>query len=242
MEIDATRCQDCGACLLICPLGAIHAGPQGTWIDPEACVDCHACDRPGAFQCPHGALLREGPETPESLQLRARFSDPSLVHPSTGIPGRGTDESKTNDVTGRIGGGYVGLLVELGRPCQGATFREAGIVIRALVQAGATLVQENPLVGLLENPAEGRFPEALEPERYLSAIVECRLPLPELPRVLAVLRQVTDRLDTVCSIGVMGCFEPDGRLPLTEVLAAAGEEWLPNAKVNLGMGRTGGRP
>ena len=38
--------------------------------------------------------------------------------------GRGTDEIKMNDVTGRLRRGDAGLLVEMGRPGVGAYFRD----------------------------------------------------------------------------------------------------------------------
>ena len=48
--------------------------------------------------------------------IRAAFSDPTVVHAGTGVGGRGTEEIKTNGVTGRLQEGEVGIVVEIGRP------------------------------------------------------------------------------------------------------------------------------
>ena len=58
--------------------------------------------------------------------LRKYFSDPVATHVATGIPGRGTEESKSNDVTLRCGPGGVGVAIEIGRPTIGMSLRDAG--------------------------------------------------------------------------------------------------------------------
>ena len=46
-----------------------------------------------------------------------------VPHESTGVEGRGTEEVKTNDVSGRVKMGEVGFTIELGRPGVGVRFR-----------------------------------------------------------------------------------------------------------------------
>lgn len=65
------------------------------------------------------------------------WSDPLAVFPKTMMPGRGTQEMKTNDVTNRFREGEVGIGVELGRPGVGATFADAEKVSIRLAALGA---------------------------------------------------------------------------------------------------------
>ena len=72
--------------------------------------------------CPTAAF--EPDELTWPRVVRRAFSDPRVPHESTGVEGRGTEEVKTNDVTGRVGLGEVGFTIELGRPGVGVRFRE----------------------------------------------------------------------------------------------------------------------
>ena len=81
-------------------------------IDQDACVECYVCLRKEA--CPHGAIV---PTELDALRNFAHFlSDPTETKASTGVPGRGTEESKTNDVTGRTKKGQLGIAIDMGRP------------------------------------------------------------------------------------------------------------------------------
>jgi hypothetical protein len=61
--------------------------------------------------------------------------------PGTGVGGRGTEEIKTNDVTGRIGEGEAGIVVELGRPGVGARIRDVERVAMALLRWAVSALQ-----------------------------------------------------------------------------------------------------
>ena len=115
--------------------------------------------------CPTGALTP--PELKWPRNLRAQFSDPSTVHPGTGVPGRGTDEIKTNDVTGRLRKGDAGLVVEIGRPGIGAYFRDIEKIAMALAKLKPHFERENPVTQLMVDPEsgkdEGRYPERKGP-------------------------------------------------------------------------------
>jgi len=51
--IDKNVCIACGACVGICPVGAIKYETDGKpQIDPEVCIQCGAC----AGMCPVGAI------------------------------------------------------------------------------------------------------------------------------------------------------------------------------------------
>ena len=100
MRIDPELCTACGLCQVYCPLGAIHLNDVSE-IDQEVCVECGDCIR--ADVCPTDAFIYEAQPWPRSV--REAFSNPLAEHKETRIPGRGTEEMKTNDVRGIYGRG-----------------------------------------------------------------------------------------------------------------------------------------
>jgi len=81
-------------------------------INFDECVECGVCRYSDV--CPTDALTQQEMEYPRIL--RSQFSNPLVSHPGTGVPGRGTEEMKTNDVTGRFKRGMAGVAIEMGRP------------------------------------------------------------------------------------------------------------------------------
>ena len=104
MEIDSDVCVGCGICVPYCPMTAISLNNGLAIIDLEKCVECGTCKR--VVDCPTDAITETPLEWPRSI--RKFFSDPVSEHKETGIPGRGTEEMKTNDVTERFGYGEAG--------------------------------------------------------------------------------------------------------------------------------------
>lgn len=95
-------------CVPYCPGEAIQYSDRlkRIRISQDRCYECGVCR--ATIPCPTDAF--EEPELSYERQVRKYFSNPKATHKLTGIPGRGTEESKTNDVTGRIPGersGYV---------------------------------------------------------------------------------------------------------------------------------------
>ncbi len=44
VEVNKEVCVGCGACVGVCPVGAIQLGEDGlAESDPDVCVDCGAC-------------------------------------------------------------------------------------------------------------------------------------------------------------------------------------------------------
>jgi len=82
--------------------------------------------------------------------LRLMWSDPIAVFPKTGIAGRGTQEMKTNDVSGRFKDGEVGIAVEFGRPGVGAKLRDAEKASAKLAQLGVVFETESPWTDLID--------------------------------------------------------------------------------------------
>jgi ferredoxin len=263
MDIDTTKCVGCGNCHIICTMGAISLDMDGkSVVNQDECVECSTCYRvlrnegyraffvrvirkvlslfnlgylTDADLCPTGAL------TPPDLAwpriLRAQFSNPTVVHPGTGVPGRGTDEIKSNDVTGRLGRGEVGLVIEIGRPGIGAFFRDIEKVAMALAPLGPVFEPENPVTHLIADLTTGRMKEEVLDEKVLSAIIELKTGLEEIPVFLNALEKVQHKIDTVISVGIASRCLPDGTIPHEEWVRKAGYALSPNGKTNLGLGR-----
>ena len=112
MYIDEQECTGCGVCIPYCPVEAISDQGGVAAIDLDGCLECSTCLT--FADCPAGAI-HESPETDEWPRvLRREFSNPMTTHPKTGIRGRGTEEMKTNDVTGRFKRGEIGIGLEFG--------------------------------------------------------------------------------------------------------------------------------
>lgn len=262
MHIDKGKCVGCANCVPVCPMGAIHIGPDKLAdINEDECVECHTCyrglsvenlpPRPVRFLrrcltavglrfqpepdiCPTGALVPDELAWPRIV--RRAFSDPQVPHESTGIHGRGTAEVKTNDVTGRVNEGEAGFVVELGRPGVGVYFREVDRIARTLAASGVVFESENPVTGLMVDPDEGRIREDVLDEKVLSCIIETKIGLDKVPEMLGVIRKLAPTLSTVVSIGVSTRCDAQGEEPLKEMLVGQGfDAW--RAKINLGMGR-----
>ncbi|UCD56322.1 MAG: hypothetical protein JSV16_10840, partial [Candidatus Hydrogenedentota bacterium] len=188
-----------------------------------------------ADACPTGALVPPDLEWPRLL--RRAFSDPTITHDSTGMAGRGTEEIKTNDITGRIGPGEAGIVIDLGRPGTGVFFSDIDKVTRALAPLSIKFEPENPLTALMTDVQKGCLREDILKEKALSAIIELKANLPELPAVLRTVDEVASKLDTVVSVGVSSRCAADGSIPHERVCAEARYTLSPNGKTNLGLGR-----
>ncbi len=228
-------CNACGICIPYCPVGAIHDAGARTHIDQDECVECGTCLRNA--DCPMTAIY----QTPESdlypRVLRKQFSDPSVPHPHTQGVGRGTEEMKTNDVTGRFKRGYYGMAMEFGRPGIATRLDDVEKATRALAPMGVHFEEKNPVYALFQNPATGEFKPEVKNERVLSAIVEASFPVAQLPQILTTVKQVAQQIDTVFSLDLITRFEPDGTIAVLPELKRLGFPVRPNAKINLGLGR-----
>jgi len=241
MLIDREACTGCGLCLAYCPMEAIvrhrkdRAAGTRAWaeIDRDECVECGVCLRSGV--CPESAIREEELAWPRIL--RRAFSDPLFVHQGTDVPGRGTEEMKTNDVTGRFREGFIGLGLEFGRPGLGTRLSEPEKAIKRLVGLGIELEPHNPLTQLIEDKSTGRLKPEVRGEKVLSAIVECIVPLERAQDVLAEVREIAREVDTVFSLDLIGKVGGGGEIPLLEEIEKAGLTRSANGKVNVGLGR-----
>lgn len=231
--IRADKCVGCGACIPYCPVGAILDAGEMVIVVQDECVECEVCLRSGI--CPADAFELPPLQWPRSL--RNVFSNPLLTHQDTNVPGRGTEEMKTNDVTGRFRRGMVGLAVELGRPGKGARFWDVEKVAMALARCGVHFCPENPVTSLMVDAESGKLREDVLGERVLSAIVECDFPVEKLEEVLTALSSVAKEVATVFSVDFIARAEEDGSVPLEGKLIELGVELAPAGKTNVGLGR-----
>ena len=236
MRIDETKCTGCLKCVPYCPMGAISKVPNRrlSTIDEDECVECGVCLR--ANVCATSALYQQPLEWPRVL--RSTFSDPRVEHKDTGVPGRGTEEMKTNDVTGRFGPGHVGMAVELGRPGIGARLYDVEKVAMVIAGMGLPIEPKNPVTFLMTDVTTGKFREDVLNEKVLSAIVEFDAELEQVPEIVARLNEVAKEVDTVFSVDLITLVNRDGTIPVEKFdLAILGRPLSINGKTNVGLAR-----
>lgn len=235
MRIDEVACTGCGECVPYCPVGAIVPDDGVMAVDQDACVECGTCMR--AAPCPSEAIYRP----PEAFQwprsVRTAFSDPLVPHKETGVRGRGTEEVKTNDVTGRVKKGRVGMALEFGRPGVGTDFHDVEMMTTALAKLGVNFEPNNPLTFLMEDTRTGMIRSEVKGERVLSAIVEFETDPSKLPEIVPAVLEVARELKTVFSWCAITRLGPDKQIPVMGMLRDLGLQPRINAKVNVGLGR-----
>ena len=232
MKIDPELCTACEQCVPYCPVGAIHVDDVAH-IDEDECVECGVCFR--CAGCPADAIVETPLEWPRII--RAVLSNPLIESPDTRVPGRGTEEVKTNEVTGRIKPGWVGLAVELGRPGVGTRFHDVQKVTQAMAEMGAVFEKENPVTYWITDLKTGKLREDILNEKVLSAIVEVAFPIDKIKAALQKLQEVAKELSTVCSVVTAVKVSPDGSFATDPIFKELGLTPYPNSKNNVGLGR-----
>ncbi|HEY1242826.1 MAG TPA: 4Fe-4S binding protein [Bryobacteraceae bacterium] len=269
MTINPDKCVACGNCTYVCPMGAIYIDPavKRATINRDECVECYACYYgmsqehlnptfvrtvrrvfqmmrvrfdPEPDVCPTAAF--EPDELTWPRLVRRAFSDPRVPHESTGVEGRGTEEVKTNDVTGRVNVGEVGFTIEFGRPGVGVRMREIEEMCRALAAAGVSFERKNPITTLMTDVAAGTLREEILNEKVLSAIVEIKTAVERTEEIIRLVHEVEKRINTVVAIGVGTRCDADGEeRTVGPVLERLGYR-LERAKTNIGLGRASNQP
>jgi NAD-dependent dihydropyrimidine dehydrogenase PreA subunit len=235
MKIDEKECVGCEQCLAYCPMSAINMDEETetAMIDEDECVECGVCFR--SKVCPVDAFEEEFHSWPRSI--RAAFSNPLLVHKETRVPGRGTEEAKTNDVTGQFRKGFVGVTTEMGRPGLGVRFSDVEKVAQALARAGVVFAPNNPVTYLMVDQKTGRLNPEIINEKVCSAMIESTTPLDNLPEVIKELKGVALKIETVFSLTISSRLEEDGTAPCEKVLKDLKVPFYINGKINVGLGR-----
>lgn len=264
MTINPKKCVACGNCTYVCPMGAIYIDPKirRATINRTECVECYACYNglsqehlnptmvrtmrrvfnamrlrfdPEPDVCPTAAF--EPDELVWPRVVRRAFSDPRVPHESTGVEGRGTEEVKTNDVSGRVMVGEVGFTIEFGRPAVGVWFRDIQKMCWALARAGVTFEKKNPITSLMSDVATGTIRPDVMGEKLMSAIVEIKVPVERTEEIVRLVWEIEKEVDTVVAIGVgTRCDEHGDETVVGPVLEKLGYK-LERAKTNIGLGR-----
>jgi ferredoxin len=264
MRINPDKCVACGNCTYVCPMGAIYIDPviKRATVDRNECVECYACFNGLSQEHLNPTLvrtlrklfqlvrLRFDPEPdvcptaafdPEDLQwprvVRRAFSDPRVPHESTGVQGRGTEEVKTNDVSGRVQMGEVGFTIEFGRPGVGVWFHEIQKMTSALAKAGVAFEKKNPITSLMTDIPTGTLREDILGEKILSAIVEIKVPVARTEEIIQLVREVEKQVDTVVALGVGTRCDENGEDNLVAPILERLGYKLERAKTNVGLGR-----
>jgi ferredoxin len=211
-------------------------------VDQEVCYECGTCLR--SEVCPVDAI-EESPYVYEYPRaLRKFFSDPTATHALTGIAGRGTEESKSNDVINRVVPGEVGMAIEFGRPTLGMDLTNIQKVTRAMAKAGFTEIEpENPFNDMIQNHATGDLKPELMGEKVLSAIMEFKVKPDQVGLALRTIKEAAKEVDSVFVVDVYTRVGPRLTIPqeLLDTIEAEGYTRRPNAKINMGLGRANKR-
>jgi len=264
MRINSSKCVACGNCTYVCPMGAIYIDPviKRATVDSNECVECYSCFNgmsqehlnptmvrtmrkvfqmmrlrfdPEPDVCPTAAF--EPDELSWPRVVRRAFSDPRVPHESTGVQGRGTEEVKTNDVSGRVKRGEVGFTIEFGRPGVGVWFHEIQKMTWALAKAGVAFEKKNPITSLMEDVPTGTLRPDILNEKILSAIVEIKVTIDRTEEIIRLVKDVESQVDTVIAIGVGArCDENGEEDEVAPILERLGYK-LERAKTNVGLGR-----
>ena len=237
MRIDQEKCSGCGICIPYCPANAITIVNKKAQIDEDACFECGNCSRIRVVRCPKKAFFEQPGLYEGTRAARKFFSDPMTTHSVTKIPGRGTEEVKTNDVTGRVVRGQIGIAIEMVRPCLGTSMEQVEKMTSALGTLGIEFEEMNPLTHLMDDREKGTIKPEYMNEKMVSAIIEFGIPVSQMVPVINVIKDVANKLDTVFSLDMIYRFEEDGSLPIVPVLEDMGIRVRKNSKVNLGLGR-----
>lgn len=201
-------------------------------IDQDECVECGECKKSGV--CPLDAHYM--PELGWPRILRAMWSDPITIFPKTGITGRGTQEMKTNDISGRFRDGEVGIGVEFGRPGVGARLGEVEKASIRLARNGVIFEVESPWTELINTETGAIKDPTIRNEKVLSCIIECKAPMEKTPQLYNELMETTKEIDTVFTLDLI-CRCREGEIPLKPILDEAGIKVRINGKTNVGLGR-----
>ena len=264
MQINPDKCVACGNCTYVCPMGAIYVDPvlKRSTINRDECVECYACYNGLSQEHLNPTMVRTirkvfqmmrvrfDPEPdvcptaafePDELQwprmVRRAFSDPRVPHESTGVHGRGTEEVKTNDVSGRVKVGEVGFTIEFGRPGVGVRFHDIQKMCWALAKAGVSFEKKNPVTSLMTDVASGTLREEILDEKIMSAIVEIKAPVERTEEVIRLVWDVEKQVNTVVALGVgTRCDENGEENIVAPILERLGYN-LERAKTNIGLGR-----
>jgi Pyruvate/2-oxoacid:ferredoxin oxidoreductase delta subunit len=230
--IDQSLCVGCGQCVTLCPMNAIHLEEGKASIDRDECAECGVCTR--SRVCAVDAIRAGELSWPRTL--RSLYSNPLAKHKGTQVYGRGTEETKTNDSQNLYGPGFIGVVIELGRPVLGARFSDVEQVVKKFASRGHVLPPSNPVMALVADPGVGSLKPEILQEKVISCIVEFILPESAAGELMSMLRELDQEVKTVFNVCVGIRADEAGRPRLKELFGPDIHS-LPQVKVNVGMAR-----
>ena len=119
----------------------------------------------------------------------------------------------------------------------GARFRDVQTVTRALASVGVSFEPQNPLTDLMTDVKTGALREDTLNEKFLSCIIEFDVPLEDLAKVLARMREVAQQIDTVFAVDLISVVNEDGSIPAVPIAESLGLQPSIAGKTNVGLGR-----
>lgn len=238
MRVNQETCIGCRNCLDFCNVDAIYMNDNNkAEIDNDVCVECRVCYNHDI--CPTNSFELTELKSFQEL-FKHVMSDPTTTTKETGVPGRGTEEAKTNDVTGRYKKGEVGVCIDMGRPGLGCYMKDVEKVAMAMAEAGVKFpgADETPLAKLMEDINTGKLKEDVLDLHVLSIIIEGKCPQDNLPNVLDKVKEVEKKIDTVFSLGIVSRVDDEGNTPVIGMIEEKeGFEMANKGKVNVGLGK-----
>jgi Fe-S-cluster-containing hydrogenase component 2 len=236
-RINQDKCTGCKQCLIFCADGAISYSEGKCTVDQSVCTECYICLRHTI--CPTGAF--EPTELNTYIkQFQHVISDPAESHGiKKGVSGRGAQEVKTIDVTGRIKQGEISISIDMGRPGLGVYLRDVEKVAMALVEAGVEIPpgEKSPLGALMPDRTTGKLlPECLD-YHFHSLIMEGTFASEQLPTVLKALQAVENKIETVFAVGLVMHVDENCYNKALDCLDELGIPKPHRGKVNVGLGR-----
>jgi Fe-S-cluster-containing hydrogenase component 2 len=189
--------------------------PMGAIIEADSVVEIKRdeCVECGAClraeACPENAIYQPEEDKVSPRLIRALFSNPCESWPDNIGHGIGTRISEIEKIS------------------------------TLLAPMGIQFEKSNPVCYMLmEDETTGKLKKEFLHEKVLSAILEIQILKDQLDTVIKKLMPALEKVDTVVSWGLVSRFEADGELPVIENLRALGLSPRPNAKINMGLGRT----
>lgn len=236
--VNKELCTGCWSCIPYCPVSALKKNKDETraCIDQDICTKCNVCIRNKV--CPFEAI-EEQPYDDFQSEFQHVMSDPTVTVAGTDDPGRGTEEMKTNDVTGRFKKNEFGICIDMGRPGIGCKLREAEKVAMAVVKAGVKLErpEKTPLAKIMTDLKTGKLRDDLLDANVLSIIIEGKCSIENIADVLKALKKVEKQIDTVFCLGIVARVDEKGDTPLYNTLKKLNIPKPFRGKVNVGLGR-----
>lgn len=238
MFIDSSKCVKCKKCVPYCPRNAILEKDGVMTIDMDLCVECGVCKN--WAKCPRDAIYNVHLEAPRAY--RKAFSDPFGKHENTALKhmGRGTEEVKTNDVTGVVNSlDYISLAVEMGRPSVGSTFADLEKVAMTVAPYAIKFEENNPVTALMTDKKTGKLDPTVLGESVMSAIIEFTCSMENVKAVLEALKEVAPQVNTVFSLCIIARVDEEtDTIPARKIIDELGLNVDgTSAKTNLGLGR-----